>query len=78
MKTKHALLTVCLSFFVMATYCQQDKIKGSKNVTVHETDIEAFNRIVIGEKFKIDLIEGTEPSVLLKLMIIYMMLFSLK
>lgn len=63
MKTKNALLTVCLSFFVMAAYCQKDKIKGSKNVTVHETDIDAFNRIVIGEKFKIDLIEGSEPSV---------------
>ena len=63
MKTKNALLTTCLSLFMLVAYSQKDKIKGSKNVTVHETDIDAFNRIVVGEKFKIDLIEGSEASV---------------
>ena len=32
----------------------------------NEFSIESFNRIVIGEKFKIDLIEGIEPSVFIE------------
>ena len=64
--TKKALLTLCFCLLAMATYSQKDKIKGSKNVTTQETRINSFNRIVVGEKFKVDLIEGDEASVFIE------------
>lgn len=61
---KHALLTLVTTLLFVSAYGQKkEKIKGDKNVTTKETKINSFNRIVVGEKFKIDLIEGTEASV---------------
>jgi len=61
---KKALLTLS-AILLFTTTCSQnnDKIKGSRNVTSNETPINSFNRIVVSEDFKIDLIEGTEAKV---------------
>ena len=61
---KQILLTVFLTLFLTTSYAQKkEKIKGDRNVTSKETVISDFNRIVVGEKFQIDLIEGTQPTV---------------
>lgn len=63
MKTKlHLLILTCLitvSGFSQST----EKIKGSRNVTTQTTEIDAFNRLVIGDNFKINIQQGALPSV---------------
>lgn len=64
---KKALLTIFLSLMIMTTYSQnKEKIKGSRNVTTQEHKINSFNRLIVGEEFKIDLIEGAEPGVFIE------------
>jgi hypothetical protein len=55
------LLTILISF---SSFSQKKaKIKGSRNVTNVITEIDTFNRIVIGESFEIKLTQGLTPSV---------------
>jgi len=63
MKTKLHLLI--LTFIITLTGFSQssEKIKGSRNVTSKTTEIDPFNRIVIGDNFKINLKQGELPSV---------------
>lgn len=63
MKTKiHLLILTCLITF--SGYSQStEKIKGSRNVTTQITEIDAFNRLIIGDDFKINLKQGELPSV---------------
>lgn len=64
---KKALLLTFGFLLFSSTYGQnKEKIKGNKNVTIQETNVNSFNRIVVGEKFKIDLIEGIEASVFIE------------
>lgn len=64
MMVRKVLLISILSLFVSVSFAQKkEKIKGDRNVTSKETNINSFNRIVVGEKFKIDLIEGSSASV---------------
>lgn len=61
---KKALLIFLLTFFVTNVNSQRkERVKGDKNVTIKETKINSFNRIVVGENFKVDIIEGSEASV---------------
>ncbi|MGV6832689.1 MAG: GIN domain-containing protein [bacterium] len=61
---KKLLFVFVLIGSITATYAQKkEKIKGSKIVTIQETQINSFNRIVVGEKFEITLTEGETPSV---------------
>lgn len=63
MKTKlHLLILTCLITF--SGFSQStEKIKGSRNVTTQITEIDAFNRLVIGDDFKINIKQGALPSV---------------
>ncbi|NND51164.1 MAG: DUF2807 domain-containing protein [Flavobacteriaceae bacterium] len=64
MMIKKALFTLSAILLITTAYSQNnEKIKGSRNVTTQETPINSFNRIVVGEDFKIDLIEGPSASV---------------
>ncbi|NNK88316.1 MAG: DUF2807 domain-containing protein [Flavobacteriaceae bacterium] len=64
MMMKQALITVIVCVLFSTSYAQKrDKIKGSRNVTISQTNINSFNRIIVGEDFKIDLIEGQQASV---------------
>jgi hypothetical protein len=45
---------------------KKEKIKGDRNVTVKETPIDAFNKIVVNDKFKVDIIEGAEAKVFIE------------
>ena len=63
MKTKLQLLILtCLITF--SGFSQStEKIKGSRNVTIQTTEIDAFNSLVIGDNFKINIKQGELPSV---------------
>lgn len=67
MTMKKALITLVACCLFSASYAQsKQKIKGNRNVTVSETPINSFNRIVVGEEFKVDLIEGQEAEVFIE------------
>lgn len=64
---KNALLIILtLSCTTTSVSQSKEKIKGDRNVTSKETRIDAFNRIIVGEDFKIDLIEGVQSSVFIE------------
>jgi len=64
---KNALLIIfVISCFTTSFSQNKDKIKGDRNVTSRETKINSFNRIIVGEDFKIDIIEGREASVFIE------------
>lgn len=67
MMAKRSFLLVALCFFISVSYGQKtEKIKGDRNVTIQEHNINSFNRIVVGEDFKIDIIEGVEASIFIE------------
>jgi len=45
---------------------RKEKVKGNKNVTTQETPINSFNKILVGEDFFIDIIEGESASVFIE------------
>ncbi|WP_034059615.1 GIN domain-containing protein [Lacinutrix jangbogonensis] len=63
MKTKTYLLILSCLISVYGLAQSVEKIKGNKNVTTLITEINTFNRLVIGDDFKINLKQGKTPSV---------------
>ena len=63
--TKRLLSIVLITLFTTSTIAQ-DKIRGNKNVTTIETEVNSFNKIIIGEKFKISFMKDDQASVELK------------
>jgi len=64
---KNALLIVFIIGCITTSFSQKkEKIKGDRNVTSRDTNINSFNRIIVGEDFKIDIIEGSEASVFIE------------
>ncbi|MGJ8592597.1 MAG: GIN domain-containing protein [Aquaticitalea sp.] len=54
------LIFACVSF----TSAQDDeKIKGDRNVTIKQTYIDPFNKIIVGEDFSVEIIYNSKPSV---------------
>lgn len=54
------LIVTCVSF----TFAQDDeKIKGDRNVTIKQTYIDPFNKIIVGEDFSVEIIYNSKPSV---------------
>ncbi len=67
MTMKNALVTLVICLLFSTSYAQKkEKIKGDRNVTVSEAKINSFNRLVVGEDFEIDLIEGTEAEIFIE------------
>ncbi len=62
---KNLLSIVLITLFTTNTIAQ-DKIKGNKNVTTVETEVNSFNKIVVGEKFKISFKKDDATSVEIK------------
>jgi hypothetical protein len=49
---------------MFSTFAQDDeKIKGDRNVTIKQTYIDPFNKIVVGEDFSVEIIYNSKPSV---------------
>lgn len=62
---KNLLSIVLITLFSTSTIAQ-DKIKGNKNVTTIETEVTAFNKIIVGEKFTINFMKDNQASVEIK------------
>ncbi len=45
---------------------KKEKIKGDRNVTIMETPINSFNKIIVGENFNVDIIEGDNASIFIE------------
>jgi len=63
MKTKLHLLILTYLVTFLSFSQSTEKIKGSRNVTTQITEIDAFNRLVISDNFKINIKQGELPSV---------------
>ena len=62
---RNLLSIVLITLFTTSTIAQ-DKIKGNKNVTTIETEVNSFNKIVVGEKFTINFMKDDAASVEIK------------
>ena len=56
-------IALMLCFIAPAHAQKKEKVKGNRIVTIQDTPINAFNRIEVNDKFKIDLMEGSEANV---------------
>ncbi len=64
MMKKKLFLSLLITLTLFTGFSQDKaKIKGSRNVTNEITELDPFERIVIGEDFKIRLIQGIAPSI---------------
>ncbi len=50
----------CVSFMSAQ---DDEKIKGDRNVTIKQTYIDPFNKIIVGEDFSVEIIYNSKPSV---------------
>ena len=66
MLKKGLLLTFILLLSTLVQAQKKERIKGNKNVTIQETPINSFNKILVGEDFFIDIIEGESASVFIE------------
>lgn len=55
------LLALTSTAFVSAQ--TDEKIKGDRNVTIKQTNIDPFNSIIVGEDFSVEIIYNSVPSV---------------
>lgn len=64
---KKVLLFTLVTCFSYSAFAQKkERIKGNRNVTSQETPINSFNKIIVGEDFYIDIIEGEQASVFIE------------
>ncbi|MEO6348121.1 MAG: DUF2807 domain-containing protein [Aquaticitalea sp.] len=54
------LVIGCVSF---SSAQDDEKIKGDRNVTIKQTYINPFNKIIVGEDFSVEIIYNSKPSV---------------
>ena len=62
---KQLISIACITLFV-TTATGQDRIRGNKKVTTIETEVNSFNKIVVGEKFNISFMKDDVASVEIK------------
>ena len=62
---KQLISIACITLFVTAA-TGQDRIRGNKKVTTIETEVNSFNKIVVGEKFNISFMKDDIASVEIK------------
>lgn len=55
------LISVCCTSFMSAQ--DDEKVKGDRNVTIKQSYIDSFNKIVVGEDFYVEVIYNKRPSV---------------
>ncbi|MCK0124410.1 DUF2807 domain-containing protein [Gelidibacter sp. F2691] len=56
-------LLMVFSFTAYTSAQDDEKIKGDRNVTIKQTYIDPFNKIVVGEDFSVEIIYNSKPSV---------------
>lgn len=60
------LLSILLLTFFTSITLAQSKIKGNKNVTIIQTELNSFNKLVLGEKLKVSIIKDDVASIEIK------------
>lgn len=62
---KQLILTflIALAFNIQGIAQDDGKIKGDRNVTMKQTDIEPFNKIIVGEDFTVEIVYNSKASV---------------
>ena len=63
--TNKLVSIVLLALFSTCIF-SQEKIKGNRNVTTIETEVNSFNKIVVGEKFTVNFMKDDVASVEIK------------
>lgn len=61
MNKTHFILLILM--FTSLSNLSQNKIKGNKNATIIETEVNSFNKLIVDENFKVELIKGETASV---------------
>jgi len=56
-------LVFCMTFTYNASAQEDEKVKGDRNVTIKQTYIDPFNKIVVGEDFYVEVYYNKKPSV---------------
>lgn len=60
-------IILTFALVLISTNCltaqSDEKIKGDRNVTLKQTYIDPFNKIVVGESFTVEIIYNSKPSV---------------
>ncbi|TDU39576.1 putative autotransporter adhesin-like protein [Gelidibacter sediminis] len=56
-------LIMVLSFTAFSAAQEDEKIKGDRNVTIKQTYIDPFKKIIVGEDFSVEIIYNSRPSV---------------
>ena len=62
---RNFILILCMvfGFTVIGNAQESERIKGDKNLTINQTYIDGFKKVVIGEDFKVELFYNKKPSV---------------
>ncbi|WP_241485253.1 GIN domain-containing protein [Psychroserpens damuponensis] len=63
MKNITLLLLLVFGFSTMSFAQDEEKIKGDRNLTIEQTYIDGFKKIVVGEDFEVELFYNKKPSV---------------
>lgn len=53
----------CMTFTFYASAQDDERVKGDRNVTIKQTYIDPFNKIVVGEDFYVEVFYNKKPSV---------------
>ena len=63
MKNVTLFLLVVLGYSITSFAQNSEKVKGDRNLTIKQTYIDGFKKIVVGEDFKVELFYNKKPSV---------------
>jgi hypothetical protein len=66
MKLNFPILLIALSFCLLSQAQSIDKVKGNRNVIIHETILSPFKTLIIDQDFEVDLVYAKEPSVMIE------------
>lgn len=63
MKNITLFLLIVLGYTTVGFGQDSEKIKGDRNLTIRQTYVDEFKKIVVGEDFKVELFYNSKPSV---------------
>ncbi|MGB3608714.1 MAG: DUF2807 domain-containing protein [Psychroserpens sp.] len=66
MKNFTLLLLIVCGFSIVGFAQDAEKIKGDRNLTIKQTYIDEFKKIVIGEDFEVELFYTKKPSIVIE------------
>ncbi len=57
------ILCALITFTAQSNAQESERIKGDRNLTINQTYVDGFKKVVIGEDFKVELFYNKKPSV---------------